>query len=93
MERGINLVFPYALRTGHDVKVVEIKTRRRRYNMIALWHQHQISVVDSNRLIKAVVSVDALKGITIVGLQVMVIRLLQVRLIWRVLGIMFVRGE
>src|SRR2546425_11671286 len=93
MERGINLVFPYAVSPGHDIEIIEIKARSRGYDVIALWHQHQVSIVNCNCFIEAIVGVDALKGETIGGLKAMVIGLLQVSLMRRGLSIMFVRRE
>ncbi len=93
MESGIDLVLPYTVRTGHNVKIVEIKARSRRYDVIPLRHQHQVSIVDGKGFIEAVASVDALKGETTGGLQAVVIGLLQVGLVRWALGVVFVRWE
>ncbi len=93
MESGIDLVFPYTVRTGHNVKIVEIKARSRRYDVVALRNQHQVSIVDGNSFIEAVLGVDALKGETTGGLQAVVIGLLQVSLVRWALGVVFVWWE
>ena len=93
MESGIDLVLPCATRTGHDIQIVQIKAWRGSYDVVALGHQHQVSFVDSNCFIETIIRVDTLEGETTAWLQAMIVRLLQVRLLRRVLRIVFVRRK
>ena len=61
--------------------------------MIALWDQDQVSIVDSDRFIISLVIVDTLKSEAIVWLNMMIIGFLQVGLMRRILGIVFVWRE
>src|SRR3989442_69714 len=90
---GIDLIMPGAMRASHNVEIVEITAWSCRDDVIALGHQHQVPIVDSDRFIKSLVRVHTLKGKPIGWLKVMVIGLLQVGLMGRILGIVFVRGE
>src|SRR6516162_9964586 len=93
MESWIDLVLPFAMRTGHDVQVVQIKAWSGSYDVVALGHQHQVSIMDSNRFIETMIRVDTLEGETIGWLQAVVVCLLQVRLVRRVFRIVFMRGK
>ncbi len=93
MECRIDLIMPRTMRASHNVEIVEITAGRCRDDVIAFGNENQVPIVDSDRFIKSLVSVHALKGKPIGWLNVMVIGLLQVGLMRRVLGIVFVRGE
>src|SRR2546422_4755821 len=93
MECWIDLITPDAVRTSHDVEIVVIKAGSSRYDVIALWDQDQVSIVDSDRFVISLVIVDTLKGEAIVWLNMMVIGFLQVGLVRRVLSVVFVWGE
>ena len=93
MERGIDLVKPLAMWTSHNVEIVEIKAGGGRDDVIALVDEDQVPILDSNGFFKSFVVVHPLEGEAIGRLHVMVIGLLQVGLMRRVLGIVFVRRE
>jgi hypothetical protein len=93
MECGIDRVIPHAMRTRHNVEIVEIKAGSSGDDVITPGYQDEISIVDGDRFIKFLAGVHALKGKAIGRLNVVVIGLFQIGLIGRILGIMFVWRE
>src|SRR5690349_10510851 len=84
---------PHAMRASHNVEIVEITAGSCRDDVITLGDEDQVPILDSDGLIKSLIVVHALKGKSIGWLHVMVIGLLQVGLMRRVLGIVFVWRE
>src|SRR3546814_16202381 len=68
---------PLALRTGHDVQIVEVVAVRRADRMIAARHHHAIAVLHRHGLVDAaVVGIDALKGEALARVEPVVVGLL-----------------
>src|SRR3546814_11186158 len=69
---------PLALRTGHDVQIVEVVAVRRADRMIAARHHHAIAVLHRHGLVDAaVVGIDALKGEALARVEPVVVGLLE----------------
>ncbi len=92
MKCRIDLVVPCAMRTGHNVEIVEIKSGSRRDDMIPLGDQDKISIMYCDRFIE-ILAIHTLEGEPVARRDAMIIRLLKVSFVRRVLGIMFVRRE
>src|SRR5215211_1507426 len=100
---GIVLYLPFAYRSCHHVEVVEVVARGRRDYVVALRYEHHITVVERKRLVeRAVFGIDPLQREALLGLDSMVVRLLQVPLargvfrvvlVGRIAGPVAVRGD
>src|SRR3712207_9136163 len=76
----------------HNVEVVEIVARRRRDHVVPLGYEHNITVVERERLVeRAVFGIDPLQSETLLWSDLMVVSLLQVSLSRWVIPVVFVR--
>src|SRR5581483_3091352 len=83
---------PAPHRPGHHVEIIEIVAVRRAHGMVPARHQHDISVLHTDRLIDAaVIGVDALEREALRRVETVVVRLLELSLRRRHIGVVLVR--
>ena len=93
MKCRIDLVIPCALRTGHNIEIIEIASGCGGDDVIAFRDQDKVSIVYGDRFIKILPGVYALEGEPIARRDVMVIGLLKIGFIGRIFSIVFVRRK
>src|SRR5690606_7055674 len=69
---------PLALRTGHDIQVVQLVAVRRSDRMVATRHEHDVAILHRQGFIqRAIVGIDALESEALRRIQAMVVSLLE----------------
>ena len=78
---GIDGEIPLLLGTGHRVEVVTIVARHRCNRMVATGDEDDVAAVSDDRLIEsAILGVNPLQGKALLRLDLVIVRLLEVRL-------------